>query len=776
MIFYDTEGCGLHGPTILIQYAEDDDSVNLHSVWTEPIIETVELIEWMMSHSGGVIGFNLSFDHFHFCQLYTTIQEVLKTGVSIGSKLQDYIEVYALAEPAARGGVCLKPQKALDLMLHARKGPYQSTMGRKDIKIKRVPTELAWELVRELDTLIPLADIYFQRRQNKTIRWQVIDILDDLQNLIPDFKDIILKFAPSSALKALAVDAGVAKDKRLFWKDIELNKVWRPNENGWAPFALSVGTPGKWNWSWPEVIHRHISHWAYNSLAREYAEDDVKDTRGLYEYFGRPDLDDDDSVLACMVGAVRWRGFAIDTEQILALRHRAADVEQSVRRKFNYNSPSVCRKYIQEVLGNAEKSVLEIDGKLTTKGVILEEIAEWRESIVCEKCDGMGCHDCDDGLIQSDVPHPAAVRAREILDARHAKKEIENYDKLLVAGRFHADFIVIGARSSRMAGAGGLNPQGIKKAKKVRACFRLSDPGFVLSGGDFDGFEVCLADAAYGDPTLRRDLQSGKKIHGLFGTFLFPPNTYEEIIATNGAFNFHDDLYGRSKNGVFALLYGGEAFTLSTRVGIPEDVADRAYREWCGRYKVWGKEREKIFNLFCSMRQPGGIGTKVEWHEPSDYIESMLGFRRYFTLENKIAKALFNLASNPPERWTKLHIKTVRRDRIQTVSGALRSALFAAAFAQQAANMRAAANHVIQSTGAQITKHTQRRIWDVQPSGINHWRVQPMNVHDEVMCPVHPDFVDQVADIVKETVESFREKIPLISISWERELESWAAK
>ena len=776
MIFYDTETCGLHGPIVLLQYAEDDDLVNLHSVWTRPVIETTELIEWMMYHEEGVVGFNLSYDHFHICQLYTTLQEMLTKGVPISGKPENYIEEYALSEPDARNGICLKPVKAFDLMLHARKGPYQSTMARNDIKIKRVPTELAWELARELNKRIKLNDIYFQRRQDKTIRWQVFDIHDDLGNLIPDFKDIVLKFSPSSALKALAVDAGVAKDQRLFWKDIELSSSWRPMEYGFAPFALAVGKPGNWNWAWPDVIHRHISHWTYNKLAREYAEDDVLDTRGLYHFFGDPDTDDDDSVLACMVGAVRWKGFAIDRNKLLALRQRAIETEQAVRLKFNYNSTAVCRQYLEEVLDGAERTVMQIDGKITTKGIILEEIAQWQESEVCEKCQGMGCHDCDDGLIQSDVPHPAALRAREILDARHAKKEIEVYDKLLLAGRFHTDFIVIGARSSRMSGAGGLNPQGIKKAKEVRNCFRLSDTGSVLSGGDFDGFEVCLADAVYGDPALRKDLLSGKKIHALFGEVLFPPKTHDEILASKGAFNFYEDFYGRSKNGVFALLYGGEAYTLSTRVGIPQDVAEAAYTEWCRRYKVWGEERKKTFDMFCSMRQPGGIGTKVEWHEPAEYIESMLGFRRYFTLENKIVKALFDLANDPPKQWTSLRIKTVRRERVQTVSGALRSALFAAAFAQQAANMRAAANHVIQSTGAQITKHTQRRIWDQQPYGINHWRVQPMNIHDEIMCVTHPDFVNQVAEVVNETVQSFKDKVPLISMTWIKQLESWADK
>ena len=189
MIFYDTEGCGLHGPTVLIQYAEGEGDVHLHSVWTEPINHTMELIEWMMMYEPGVCGFNLSFDHFHLCQLYTTLSLLPRSWETPEHRIVEY----ALLEPEARLGLCLKPSKAMDIMLHARKGPYQSTMNRNDVKIKRVPTELAWELARELNQRIKLNDIYFQRRQDKTVRWQIFDINDDLENLIPDFKDIVLK-------------------------------------------------------------------------------------------------------------------------------------------------------------------------------------------------------------------------------------------------------------------------------------------------------------------------------------------------------------------------------------------------------------------------------------------------------------------------------------------------------------------------------------------------------------------------------------------------------
>jgi hypothetical protein len=771
MIFYDTETCGLHGPIVLLQYAEDNGPIHLHSVWRRPIQETLELIESFMMHES-ICGFNLSFDHFHLCQLYTTLS-LLKDK---DRQPIDCIEEYYLTEPLARDGLCLKPQKAFDIMMHARKGPYQSTMDREDIRIKKVPTVLAWQLATELNKRIPLKDIYFARKEDKTIRWQVFDLVDDLGNLIPGFKDLVLKFAPSSALKALALDTGVSKEHRLLYADVALPDKAKPIEYGFAPFALAFKDTKEWIETWPFKIEQHINYWSYNALAREYAYDDVADTRGLYSFFGNPEPDDNDSNLTCMVGAVRWRGFTIDIPALLDLRRQAIEKEQKIRNKFNYNSIATVRKYLEEVLTSAEQSIMSVDGKITTKGIILEEIARWKTSTVCDKCKGMGCNSCEDGLVPGNDSHPAAERAQEIIKARKAKKEVEVYDKLLLAGRFHTDFVVVGTRSSRMAGAGGLNPQGIKKSNYVRKCFPLAFKNYTLCGGDFSGFEVCLADAAYNDPILRKDLLSGKKIHALFGTFLFPDKTYEEIVASDGASNFYEDYYGRSKNGVFALLYGGEPYTLSNRVGIPEATAEDAYRRWCQKYTVWGEERKKIFNLFCSMSQPGGLGSKVIWSEPSEYIESLLGFRRYFTLENQIVKALYNLANEPPKEWLKMNIKVIRRDREQTASGALRSALFAAAFAQQAANMRAAANHVIQSSGAQITKHVQRKIWDIQPGGINHWRVQPLNIHDEILSSTHPDFVNQVKEVVDKAVESFREKVPLIKMSWKTGLSSWADK
>ena len=180
--------------------------------------------------------------------------------------------------------------------------------------------------------------------------------------------------------------------------------------------------------------------------------------------------------------------------------------------------------------------------------------------------------------------------------------------------------------------------------------------------------------------------------------------------------------------------------------------------------------------MFCSMRQPKGIGTKVIWHNPEDYIESMFGFRRYFTVENSICKTLFELANDPPSHWKDLPVRLVRRDRVQTASGAAQSALYAAAFAVQAANMRAAANHVIQSPEASFVKDLQRRLWDLQTSGITDWMIQLINIHDELMSVCQKHMPPKIRKVVEQFIVEMKKYIPLIDIDWSDKIETWADK
>jgi hypothetical protein len=51
-----------------------------------------------------------------------------------------------------------------------------------------------------------------------------------------------------------------------------------------------------------------------------------------------------------------------------------------------------------------------------------------------------------------------------------------------------------------------------------------------------------------------------------------------------------------------------------------------------------------------------------------------------------------------------------------------------------------------------------------------------MNIHDEIECVTHPDFVEPVAEMVREGVEAYRDKVPLIGMTWNKAMENWAEK
>lgn len=762
---------------VLLQWAEGDGPIHLWEIWKEPVQRTLDLLEYITKHE--IVGFNLVFDWYHISKLYTIWSLLPRDWIP-----EQHIEEIAQLEPQGMDGPCLKPVAACDLLLHSRKGPYQSLMAREDIRIRRVPTSLAYALAQELEKIIEFDGIYFAKTVDKTApRWKVFDIVSKKGIVNQDFKDVVLKFHAAGGLKFLA-EYALKMPPKYHYADVELDSSWRPYELGYAPTALAVAKAPDWEcyntdgkligMAWPALIREHIRHWHESEPAREYARADVVYTRLLWEHFGKPEAGDTDSELACMVAAVRWHGFTIDEPGIEdLLQHAVSVVAQS---PVNINQPPAVRRYLSECMDEMEQLIIEE----STKKQNIEQIATWtiEEEEPCTKCEGEDprCIRCNGTGRLFKGAHPAAVRAVELLAVKEASKEVELYTKLLRAGRLHASFKVIGTLSSRMSGGDGLNAQGIKHAKNVRKMFPLAWDGMVLCGGDFDSFEVTIADAVFDDPGLRQTLLDGKKIHAILGVELYPGMTYQEIVDSDGAVTPLVDYYTRSKQGMFGFMYGGDHSTWNKRLNIPEEQARKAYDKWCAKYPGIGKSRMRIYDDFCSMRQPAGIGKQVVWKEPKDYVESFLGFRRYYTLENRICKALFGLANKPPAAWHNAKIRVVRRDRLQLPVGATQSALYGAAFQIQAANMRAGNNHLIQSPGAEITKQVQRRIWDLQPSGVNEWYVAPFNIHDEINCVTRPESVDAVAQVVQETVESYRPQVPLIGMKWVKEMTSWAEK
>jgi len=344
-----------------------------------------------------------------------------------------------------------------------------------------------------------------------------------------------------------------------------------------------------------------------------------------------------------------------------------------------------------------------------------------------------------------------------------------------------------------MSGADRLNPQAIKGVDYVRECFPLADDNEFLCGGDFSAMEVGITAAICKDQGLIDDLTipvdccnnpdciscegSGKflkKIHGLFAEALYPHMTYEEILATA---HTEDDKYLKGKASVFARIYFGEPETIANNAGIELEHAEKACDLFDKRYPGLKGYRDDYIKRFSAMDQPNGIGSAIYWKEPEEYSTSLLGYRRYFTLENDIQSKLFKLAQKPPKSWRNFRVKVTRRDRIQTASGAAQSAIFAAAFAIEASRIRAAGNHVIQSTGAEITKSVQAAIMKLQPVGIGPWKVRCLNLHDEVMVIANsPETVKLATKNMNETVDKFKPVVPLLKMDWSEHLDTWADK
>jgi DNA polymerase I-like protein with 3'-5' exonuclease and polymerase domains len=706
--FGDTETCGKTGPIVLIQYAVDDGPITLYEVWNEPIKKTLDLIEWFMSLDN--VYFNIGFDYFHYVRLYNVLRFLYDTGY------RDIPSVNTIAKIDEHNPVewCLKPPSCLDIMLYCRRGEYQSTMARSAIYVRKVPRLIAPLVKRELESRIEIDPIYFAKSK-KGYQWAIEELKDEEPD--EDFVNITLKFASSGTLSDICAHC-LGEPK----KDDAIPRDIMPTEAAWKPYGSYGEKP------WPSVIHKHMYYWYKSDRARNYAWRDIDLLRKLYHHFKKNDPDnfvfnDTDSQLAIAVANTRWRGFTFSHEGVAKLQEKYTPVSKSAPTYHGVALP-----YLHEVMTDEQKLIVTSTDRKT-----LESISQWEDS-------------------------EAATRAEQIIAARSAEKYLDILGKMSQLNTLHPDFKIIGTRSNRMSGGSedsegaSINPQGIPRIKEFRELFTLCHPGETLWGGDADAYEPTIMDSVFGDPKLHEDLKSGKKFHTLFAQRILKM-PYAEIMAD-------DNLYHKAKQVSLGWAYGAQPTKGSEILDIPVEQVEEGFYEIERDYPGIGRRRDEIRSKFCSMQQPDGIGSAVIWNDPDDYVESIFGFRRYFTLENAICKQLFLLANKPPSEFRKVSGRVSRRRRYQTIGGAAQSAIYAAAFNIQARNLRQAFNHLIQSSGATITKGCQLRFWNLQPVGISRFRVTLFQVHDELWNTCDGSF--NPTDVMGESVEYYRKWVPLL--------------
>jgi DNA polymerase I-like protein with 3'-5' exonuclease and polymerase domains len=344
---------------------------------------------------------------------------------------------------------------------------------------------------------------------------------------------------------------------------------------------------------------------------------------------------------------------------------------------------------------------------------------------------------------------------------------------LLLAGGAYPNFRAVGTKSGRLSGTDGLNFQGVEASLDVRDLFILAEEDLVLSGGDYSSQELAIAGTTMADDRLLEDLKAGKSLHGLFGAELFN-TTYEDIMTNKSTDS--EDRYGRAKSAVYLTLYGGTFATMAINSNVNIEVAEAAFTKFCMKYPGVAHSKKVISERFSAIQKDIDSGKLVYRDPPIKYIESIFGFRRHFDTEFGLQRLIFDLAQNIPEEW-KQDPRQIKRDRkgerVQTMAGAICSALYGAAYSVQNGVIRASNNHLIQSAGRTITVGLQQKIWELQPVGIHEFVVKPMSIHDEIAAVTKPEAVEPLSKLVKETLDDQCERIPLLALEWGRHLKSW---
>ncbi len=754
--FIDVESIGLYGTGVLLQYAEGEGDVNLYNLWMEPIQKTLDLL--LEFADNNFIGFNNSFDLYKMIQFYTTFEQANKSLRPIDIPFQQFLEM----EANGINGGCLKFRGITDLMLIGLQGTFQELLFKKKLTIRKVPKVLAESLLKEISR-IEFPDLYFKKYSDCSTRWKIVPIDRDR-----DFVDVQIKFRPSSKLKDLVEHLGFSKEKVDKFDD--LGTPPHPEEFGYRPFG----------WVKQEDLIAHNNFWLTNKRAREYAKKDVIYTRELFHYLDCPPPNDTNSVLTGMVAVSKWKGFAIDKDKMKTLRQKyISKVEKS---EVNFDAPKEVYEYVSRGMGEVEKQIFVVDGKTSCAKEVLEKVCKMTDSVICPECQAteLDCKRCmGEGYIE-DGEHPSATKAKKVLDARKAGKRVDLIDKFLLAGRFHPTFHVMGTLSSRMSGSGegesdqNINSQAIPSQGEFKECFPLADvsKGEFTSGADFSGFEVGIAAAKYNDEKLSKLLKTGKKMAGLFGEKLFSMD-YDSIMKTAGL-DSKLDLYKKGKTGLFGIIYGGQAFTIAKQTGCTMEQAERGYAEWFKEFPIFKEVTDQIQNELALIKTDGKsfrLDLNVK-----DYSESMLGFKRYFRIEHKIIKGIWDLLQNLPSDWAMNELIVLRKENKgpQKVGNALISALFGFMFSLQSGMIRAAMNHAIQSSGAGLTKELQVRFWDLQPCGYHPWNIRGMQVHDEIISvSTSEEIFEKSKVVVKDFLEDYRKVVPMLEFNWKK-LDDWS--
>jgi hypothetical protein len=780
--YIDTETLGLYGPMAIAQVRFTNVTVNhdakafIFDPWHQPASITVQLIEEICECR--VVAHNLTFDWQKLQQYYNAIRGLQHL---YGEHVRpiDHIDAMAHLFYSERGKYCLKPAAAVCTLLLCQKNLGGSALAAKEIRVRKLPHQVAEIVANTLNKYTKLPDILFARR-NSDVRWATATCEDG-----DAWSDVALKFGPSNALKDVARHVLGVDDTQKLGVDIEMPEF--PFEVGYAPYAELLND-GDWFHDlynkkdgttasvplWPIKLREHIEFWTRpNTPQAKYALDDIVLLEKLDTYLGDVDTDFD-SELACQVASVRVAGFEIDKTQLHDQIASSQKIVDSAR--LNVDSPTQVRNYIEEALDPMERHVCaEHCDKATLKKMTTAFILDERE----ECCDTFGgCPRCDGTNWVGPGPMPIVDRCEHILTIRKHKKRLQLYNKLTVSKGCFPSFRVIGTKSGRMSGTDGLNYHGIDGSREIREVFTLTDEqeGWVVSGGDMNSQELAIAAAVMNDVNLEADIGEGKSLHGVFAAAA-SGIPYDDIIKNKeDKGTVEAGWYKKAKICVYAILYGAAAYNISVTLGVTPEEAQKTIDEFFEKYPYMAETRRMVKKSLEALRSDGEGGRLTVVKPKQTYIESIFGFRRSFDVEFAVMQIMLEAMHEVKSTLKDYPGKVIRKENKgeQTLGSAASSALYGGIFSLQGKILRAALNHLIQSAGRTVTLRCQKRIWDeVQPVGVHEFRIKLMSVHDEIITTSPAKYTDQINFAIKDEMAELCKTVPLLSLDWATNVGSW---
>ena len=306
---------------------------------------------------------------------------------------------------------------------------------------------------------------------------------------------------------------------------------------------------------------------------------------------------------------------------------------------------------------------------------------------------------------------PAAEVATLLLEYAENQKLLGTYiigmgSRLDHAGRLHPNFLQYSADTGRLS-CRQPNVHNIPRDSDMREMF-IAPPGYVVIAVDYDQIELRFIGMYSDDPTMREIFNSGVDVHR---------GTAAAVMSVDIADvdSEHRNSHGKMPN--FLLGYGGTAYTLALRLGIPIEHADKVLADYYRTFNRINPWKTRELRDARARAQYGGSNGDRHLVVPP-YVETQLGRRR----------RLPQLLVNPRGARTK--------DEWKRLNGMRRHA------------ERQAINAIIQGTAADVIKTAMIDLQDfIDTDGFPLQLV--MNIHDELVAIAPEDKGDEAKEVME---------------------------